>query len=210
VDIREVETEDDAGAQENLLLLRAGADEVAASTFDDVRDELLLVNSDLYVTGTRGIDDIETPDALARLDELPFSVEGYPVSKGKLLLIEMSRYIEARAWETEMGRLHSGFQHLSRIDDERGTRQVYERLADTGVEVHVYGVPDVETDLDLAVHGHDSEELRTTWFVVYEHPTDPSEHAALVAVLEDGRWDGFWTYRPGVVSEVATYLTDTY
>lgn len=199
----------------NLVILRTG-DDLAVSTLDDVRDSLLLVNSDLYVTGARKLDAVETPTAIAALSDLPFRVRGYPdTSKGKLMLIEISRFIEARALRAGTGTLRSGFQRLSRIEDERGTAEVYDRLADAGLSVHVYGVPDAEPPAALATHGADVEELRRSWFVVYRDPTAPDRDAALVALLERSNdsvneWGGFWTYDSERVAELDRYLEGSY
>jgi DICT domain-containing protein len=57
-------------------------------------------------------------------------------------LIVISRYIERHAWQAGEGTLRTSFQRLSRIDDERGTREMYETLAGTDVRTHVYGIPD--------------------------------------------------------------------
>ena len=125
----------------------------------------------------------------------------------------MSRYVEARAWNGDGGRLHAGFQQLSRLDDERGTRRVYERLGDDPtVETHVYGVPDSRPSLSgVEVHGDRAEELRRSWFVVYDPPNRPDDAAALVVYRTDaGTWEGFWSYDPGTVREVHDYLTETY
>jgi DICT domain-containing protein len=57
-------------------------------------------------------------------------------------LIVISRYIERHAWQAGEGTLRTSFQRLSRIDDERGTREMYETLAGTDIRTHVYGIPD--------------------------------------------------------------------
>ncbi|MFB6122697.1 MAG: DICT sensory domain-containing protein [Haloferacaceae archaeon] len=139
VRIEEVTRED--VDESNLVVLSDETEEVVGvSSFESVRDTMLFVNSDLYITGARKLDEMATPRVLAGLDELQFSVRGYPDSdKEKMLLIEMSRYVEARALEADDGVLHTGFQQLSRIDDELGTRRVYERLAASDVDVNVYG-----------------------------------------------------------------------
>lgn len=203
------------GEPSNLVILKTG-DDLAVSTLDDVRDSVLLVNSDLYVTGARELDEVETPTAIAELSDLPFRVRGYPdTSKGKLMLIEISRFIEARALRAGTGTLRSGFQRLSRIEDERGTAAVYERLADAGLSVHVYGVPDAEPPSPLNVHAADAEELRRSWFVVYRDPAASHRDAALLAVLErsdngPNEWRGFWTYDPERVAELDGYLEGAY
>lgn len=213
----EVREESDPDLDGGDLLLYETEHGTAVSSLSEVRDTLLTVNSDLYVTGTRSLDEIQTPDVIAQLDELKFSVRGYPdTSKGKLLLIEMSRFIEAQAYDVGVGELHSGFQYLSRLQDERGTVDVYSRFAETDVDTHVYGVPNKlpEETLELTVHGEDCEELRQTWFVVFEDPTPGDRDAALVAYEtgdhRENEWDGFWTYDSEWVATVADYLRSRY
>lgn len=211
VTVEDVEVE---STVENAVVLSEDGEPLATSPLSALRDALLLVNSDIYVSGARELADVDTPDALVGLDGVPFEVAGYPdTSKGKLLLIELSRFIEARAFRAGAGRLHSGFQVLSRVDDERGTRDVYELLAGTDVDVRLYaGADGGEGDLpDVAVRLEDCGELRGSWFVVYRRPDVPRLEAALVATRTDGnRWRGVWTFDPARVAEIDRYLVDTY
>lgn len=211
VEVREAETAD--GVPRDAVLLSLDGDLLAASDLSAVRDALLLVNSDTYVTGTRGLEEVSTPEVIARLDDVRFSVAGYPEhEKQKLLLVEMSRSIEATARRAGDGVLRTGFQRLSRLDDEYGTYEAYEELAATGVDVHLYGAPDWTPPESFGtVHGHEDPELRESWFVTFRHPSGGVRDAALVAV-ETGRdrWDGFWTYRSRVVDDVAAYAAETF
>lgn len=200
-DVVLVETDDDT-------------DGFAVSPLDAIRDELLLVNSDIYVTGARDLDAVQTPDAIAALDEIPFTVSGFPENpKEKLLLIEMSRHIEAMAWQAGEGRLATGFQYLSRFDDETGTEQVYTQLgSETDVETHVYGAPDAEPSIPgVTVHGIDTSEIRQTWFVAYQSTHHPHEAAALVATqTAQNTWQGSWTYDSDRVADMFTHLEQAY
>jgi len=156
-----------------VLLLDSDGDApevVASSPLSALQDAVLLVNSDLYKTSTAGFDEYELPEVLSKLDEVPFRLRGYPESnKEKLLLIAISRHIERRAYRTGTGRLRSSFQRLSRLDDEQGTRAVYEQVADAGVQTHIYGVPDWSPPMEFPVraHGGYAEEYRRSWFVVF-------------------------------------------
>ena len=125
------------------------------------------------------IADAATRQCLVLLDETFVTVSG----EQKLLMTKLSRFVEARALAHGEGTLRAGFQQLSRLADEHGTASVYRRLAEAGVDTHVYGHPDGSPEaLDgLAVHGHETEELRWTWFVVYRVPDRPDLAAALVA-----------------------------
>ncbi|WP_435362293.1 DICT sensory domain-containing protein [Haloarchaeobius sp. DFWS5] len=182
-----------------------------SSSLESVADTILFVNSDTYISGARALDQVETPEALLSLSDIVFSVVGYPdTRKQKFLLIELSRFIEARAWQEGVGELHAGFQYLSRIEDERGTEKVYEALGETDVAVNLYGVPDWRPSpaSSIAIHGtEDDEELRRSWFVVYQHPTDESLDAALVCYATgQNEWKGFWTFDADRVADVAGYI----
>jgi hypothetical protein len=161
-------------------------------------------------------------------------VRGYPESnKEKLLLIVISRVIERIANETGGGTLRASFQRLSRLKDERGTYEVYGSVARSGVDVHVYGMDDAEPaeELPVTVHTGSSYPYRRSWFVVFTPPggSDPEsgmdgwngsdigngkddengDHAALVALEDEPNvWDGFWTFRPELVSRIDRYIAD--
>ncbi|GAB6880569.1 DICT sensory domain-containing protein [Halorubrum gandharaense] len=197
------------GTDDTVLLVEDGV-VVESCTLDEIANEILLVNSDLFITGTRGLEEIEPLSILENLDETPFRFRGYPESNSeKMLLILISRYIERRAWLREEGTLRASFQHLARIDDEIGTRKVYQRLDDTDVDVHVYGAPGWEPAPDSSIVAHTgySEDFLDSWFVVYTPSAGEEGHVALLA-LEDGpnEWVGFWTYREELVTEIADYI----
>ena len=126
----------------------------------------------------------------------------------------VSIHIERRAYVAGVGSFRSTFQRLSRLEDEFGTRQVYERLSGRTLDVHVYGVPDERpTWLDATVHGGTSDEYRNSWCVVYRPPEgsveedDRPDAAALVAYQrEPNRWQGFWTYETARVERIDDYL----
>jgi DICT domain-containing protein len=133
--------------------------------------------------------------------------------KQKFLLIQISREIEAMALTAGEGVLHSGFQYLSRLDDERETLAAHERLGDADLDVHVYGAPDADpidypgVDCD----GDDGEEITHSWFVVFTTDRDGPREAALVAhEREPEHWDGFWTFDPELVAEVEAYVESAY
>lgn len=199
------------GVEDLVCLVDDGA-VVATSPLARLEESFLLVNADRYRTGTHGVDDGTFPDVLTGLDGVEFTVRGYPESaKEKLLLILISRFIEFRALEAGAGTHRATFQRLSRLDDELGTRTVYEWLADSGVETHVYGVADdpaAVADMDVTVHTGDHHTYRRSWVVLFRPPDGRAgEHAALVAV-ETGPnvWRGSWSYDPDFVSDVERYL----
>lgn len=129
-------------------------------------------------------------------------------------LVRGSQVIEELGWQNRSGRLHAGFQTLSRLTSFRRTREVFRRLAEVGVDVHVYGVPDIDLpeDVPYTVHPRDDAETRRHWFVAYRcEETD--ECAALVARLldEDGdEYEGFWTLDQDRARPIVDYVEETY
>lgn len=215
---------DDPEELENLALLVEGDEVVAGSTLGELGDAVLFVNSDLYITGSRTLDDIDLPSVIGGLADTTFSLRGYPESnRQKLLLITISRFIERAAWMAGDGTLRSSFQRLSRLDDEVGTRRVYERVTEGGVDTHLYGVPDdLPRDLDAVIHGGDTRDFTDSWFVVYRPPEGPQSLDAdpgtdlkrgiengvsLLAVEVEPRvWRGLWTFEPDRVRSVNRYI----
>lgn len=233
VPVRELSIPDDEG--DIVALVREG-EVLATSPLSAVAEQLLFVNSDLFTTGTRPLEDVDLPEVLVGLDDVRLQLRGYPESdREKLVLIAVSRLIERRAVAAERGTLRTSFQRLSRVDDERGTRFVYERLQETDVDVHVYGVADElpEPDVRDVVHASRDDDLRRSWFVVYTPPgwedaaSDSSGNwsepdgrdrddvalgpAALLAVETSPRtWTGFWTFDPDRVRSLNRYVERSY
>lgn len=195
---------------ENTVVLSDGEDVLATSPLEDVQESILLVNSDIYVTGARTLEDSELPDVLAGLDGVQFRMRGYPESNSeKLLLISVSRLIERMAWKHNDGTLRASFQRLDRIRDERGTYSVYRELADSGVDTHVYGLPGSTSpaELDLTVHEGRDSDFRDSWFVVFTSEDDSVADAALLAIeIASDLWKGFWTYDSQRVREIDRYI----
>ncbi|EMA68790.1 hypothetical protein C461_04147 [Halorubrum aidingense JCM 13560] len=214
----------DSETIENLVLLVEGDEVIAGSTLGELGDAVLFVNSDLYITGTRSLDDVDLPAVITGLDDTAFTLRGYPESnRQKLLLITISRFIERAAWVAGDGIIRSSFQRLSRIDDEVGTRDVYERVAAAGVDTHLYGeLDDVPSDLDAVIHGGDSRDFTDSWFVVYRPPGGPQSvgtsapdnlkrglegGVGLLAVEAKPRvWRGIWTFDPDRVRAMNRYI----
>lgn len=77
---------------------------VASSPLSALRDAILMVNSDLYISGACSPEAVDPPDVIADMDGVNFRLRGYPESnKEKLLLIPISRFIERLALESEGG-----------------------------------------------------------------------------------------------------------
>lgn len=125
-------------------------------------------------------------------------------------MVAASREIEDRAWRVGSGRLFAGFQYLSTL---RGELPVYERLGEKPIEVHAYAAPDEDPpDYDgFTLHIERSEEIRRSWFVVYDGDGDDDQKCALLAEERAPRsFYGFWTYDPGTVNWIVDYLESTY
>jgi len=201
-----VEDRIDEEYDDNTVLLVEGDDVVATSPLSALQDAVLMINSDLFITGTRDMVATEVPDVIDGLTEVPFTLRGYPDSnKEKLLLILISRHIERLAYEHGAGTLRSSFQQLSRIEDERGTRRAYERVAETDVDVHIYGQPDwlVPEEFPVTAHGGYKWDFRHSWFVLFNPPGE-EEGAALLAIeTNPGEWEGFWTYDQSLIDDLA-------
>lgn len=109
---------------------------------------------------------------------------------------------------------------MSRLDDEYGTRKIYEWLSETAVETHVYGIqddPTVVEGLNATVHEGSSVEYRRSWVVLFQPPdgsrTDEARKGpmALVAVeIDTNVWRGLWTYNANRVSRLQSYMTHAF
>lgn len=127
-------------------------------------------------------------------------------------LVRTSRLFERAARRREAGTLHAGFQRLSRIGADERTHDLYQALADTEVDIHLYGEPDADPGIEGAtVHGSDAAEIRDSWFVAYDGAGDPDRMGALLCFeRKPGSYDGFWTFRPEIVAGLVSYLESTY
>jgi DICT domain-containing protein len=124
--------------------------------------------------------------------------------------VAATREIEDRAWRHGRGELHAGFQRPDALDDQR---TVYERLAKSDLDVHVYFEGEWDAPPITGVTEHtDDGELGEFWFVAFEpDPAARSQTCALLARERDARtYDGFWTYDPNRVSALVSHLRSTY
>ena len=215
------------GDTDHVCLIEDGQ-VTATSSVADLRETFLLVNADRYRTGTGLPGTSSFPDVLTGLDDIEFTVRGFPESnKEKLLLVVISRFIEERALACGNGEFHSTFQRLSRLDDEYGTRKMYAWLGDSDVETHVYGVrddPETVDGLDVIVHAGTTHEYRRSWVVLFTPETatgdasggdiaaaDACNPVALVA-LETGPnvWQSMWTYDRDRVERIKAYVEERF
>jgi hypothetical protein len=202
------ETEFDADIDgDQVILLDDDNTVIATSPIHTLSETILLVNSDLYRTGGVELTEIDVPDVIEVLADTVFHARGFPESNyEKLPLILISRQIERLSYE-HGGTHRASFQRLSRIQDERGTANVYRKLSDQGVNTHVYGVPDdlPPRELDVSIHAGFGGDWDVSWFVLHRSETAA---AALVA-LETGvnEWEARWTYERETVEEIEDVIT---
>lgn len=180
-------------------------------THEDPRAVLLDGDDELATVDAGALRELTSRDLHRVGDEAPYSpllehLDGTTfTSYDRRQMTMASREIEDRAWRANSGQLHTGFQKLSNVRKERDT---YEQLAECDLDVHVYGVPDVDLgDPPFAVHGRDAEELSLTWFVLFDGGGNREQSSALLAEeRESGGFYGFWTYDPDLVERALQSL----
>ena len=64
------------GIEENLLLMIRDGEVVASSPLKVIENTLLMVNSDLYTTGTKSIHEVSIPDTVQALSDTVFTLSG--------------------------------------------------------------------------------------------------------------------------------------
>lgn len=199
---------DDGALPDSFLLLTDGERCLAAIDIDTLYDYLIHpLESGSFID--RYVEDPNVFEAiqafLVNLDENVYKVEG----EGKIPLIEVSRVIEQQAGRNTTGTLHSGFQRLSRLRDTRETWDTYVRIADRGVAVNLYGIPDwrpPSTEPMTIFADEDGDHVGEFWFVVYQGD-DAEVGGALVArEVEPSVYTGFWTFDSEYVSGIVEYV----
>lgn len=192
--------------QPNDIVVAQDDEVLAASSADALLSTIFLINSDTYMTGSREFAETEYPDVLKALEETPFRLRGYPESDSeKLLLIVMSRAIEQLAHAAGTGTLRVGLQAFSRLADEPGTHRVYEKLSETDLDVHVYGIEDtsIPPEFGFTPHAGTSQFYRHSWFVAFQPSSIEDQSAGLFAVeREPNDWEGFWTFQQQRVDSI--------
>jgi hypothetical protein len=236
---------DYSGTPEQLAALEEllhgyGARLETADTDSSVPADIAVFHQEGSVLGACGVDSL-----LAQTDfERVFESESQPDTellaalssevrvKPALTVTEMiriSRDFERRALREGSGELHAGFQQLSQIANSDRTVEMYTALADEGVDVSVYGVPDVSLDdVPFAVVEDEHGELEQHWFLLYDGDGNPDRKAALVSEecpTEDGslvptveasadrlagEYDSYFTTDPATVDELFELAGDEY
>lgn len=184
---------------DDFAVLHDDGEFLAAADLETLRRA---VSFEAGLLGATDLAEVPTPDVLKHVGNTTFT------SYGKRRMILASREIEERAWRAGGGELYSGFQKLSLF---RHQWELYERVADRGVSIHAYGVPDWNPpDVPwLTVHASDDEEIRRSWFVGFDSPDD-RDCALLAEECAPNEFGGFWTYDDSIVDDVLGHLRETY
>lgn len=180
-------------------------DAIAISTIDELDGDFVLVDPTFEIVGTLPREELDVPDFVVRIDKTTFGVaEG-----NKPLLNEMSRHIERLALRRGSGQLLTGVQEISRLSDEPGTDNMYQQLAESTVDTHVFGFADGDAvNYEPSIHLSEEPEIADSWFVVFQ---DDDAGAALVATQTGpNTYRGFWTFENDLVGSVADYVEETY
>ncbi|SDM96532.1 Diguanylate Cyclase and Two-component system sensory domain-containing protein [Halogranum gelatinilyticum] len=152
-----------------------------------------------------GFENASYRPVLDEMDETMFT--SYDIGR----MVAASREIEDRAWRNGKGQLHAGFQRLSTLETQF---EVYSRLGSRGdLDVHAYAAPDVDVPETpgVRVHVEDTEEIRRSWFVVYDGGgVDENKCALLAEEREPREFYGFWTYGSDTVDYIIDHLTTSY
>jgi hypothetical protein len=198
--------------QDRNVRVRSGTSPEGPSAF------VVLSNGDEFLTAA-SVDDVLNPTRetdphfeqdprrpiLDHLDETMFT------SYDTRQMVAASREIEDRAWRIGAGQLHSGFQQVSTISTQL---DVYEQLATReNLSVHTYGYPDdtIPDHEGFTVHAERTDEIATSWFVVYDGAGVDSNKCALLAEERgDREFYGFWTYDPDTVDWIVDHLVTAY
>jgi DICT domain-containing protein len=192
VELRRATTDD--ARPRNFVVLHDGDEFVEAT---DLRSLYQFVQPDSPLLDVTNPDAIEYPDLFDEIDQSLFTDYGYD------RMVVTSREIESYAHQ-HGGTLHAGFQTLSNLEPQY---QLYERLADAGVETHIYGAPDWDVSTDVHVrHEYHDEEITETWFVVLDHENDDHKRALLAEERSEDQFYGFWTFKSSVVDLVLQRL----
>lgn len=183
----------------DFVVLHDDGEFLAGGDLEELRDA---VEFQAGLLDAKDFHEAKTPDVLKHVSNTTFT------SHGKRRMILASREIEEQAWSASGGELHAGFQQLSLLQNQY---DMYSRIADRDVDIHVYGVPDWEPPEEewLTVHATDAPEIRDSWFVVYDSPTD-NDCALVSEQVGPNEFDGFWTYEEDIISDILGHLRSEY
>lgn len=182
--------------EDNKIIIYKDDERISKSTMKELSDSILYTNSDQYKTQRNQLKNLTFPDSILSLQNKVFKLKGYPKANNeKLILIAISRYIEQLSYKNG-GSHYSTFQRLSRINDERGTKDVYNKLSENVDKLHVYGQKNENLELNdkFIIHSGKSDAYKYTWIVIH---LSENSCAALVAIENKNKhneWNAIWTF----------------
>lgn len=207
------------GPLDNVAVLHRDGTVIGASAGEEFLSRLSFESA---------IDDGEEPPVPEMVASLSADVTVQPAQSVEEM-VRVSREFERRALREGAGELHAGFQHLSQIGNSQRTMEVYSTLATKGVDVRVYGYPDITLDpVPFTVVEDDHRELDQHWFLLYDGDDNPQRKAALVSTERPeetqttssrrgsehteptGVYESFLTTDPETVDELFTLARDNY
>lgn len=192
VDLRRASTDD--SRPRNFVVLHDGDEYIEAT---DLRSLYRVVRPESPLRGVTDPAQIGYPALFDEIDQSLFT------DYGRSRMTVASREIESQAHRYG-GTLHAGFQTFSNLKPQY---RLYERLAEAGVETHVYGVSDWAVPTDAhACHAYDDPEISDTWFVVLDHDEPAHRRALLAEERSENQFYGFWTFKSGVVDLILRRL----
>lgn len=202
-----VRTVTDQDGPTNVCLFHQGEELVATTTVDELG----------VARGEEGAGEDPIERAFGGTD--PFSAVDVPFEGSPTVtatpradyrkMVGISREFERQALRRRSGTIRAGFQYLSTLADSERTRSVYERLAEAGLDVAVYGTPDTSPDVSFEVVADDDEAFVDYWFVIYDGGDDPEWQGALVArEIEQNTYEAFWTVDPTLTDELLEIATN--
>lgn len=191
VDLRRATTDD--ARPRNFVVLHD--DELVEAT--GLRSLYRVVSPNSPLLGVTDPADIEYPDLFDEVDQSVFT------DYGRSRMVVVSREVESHAYR-HGGTLHAGSQTFSKLKPQY---RLYERLADAGVETHVYGAPDWDVPTDAHTdHASDDEEITATWCVVLDHENAEHKRALLAEERSQNQFYGFWTFETDIVDVILRRL----
>ena len=207
VKVQNVDTDED------LISVFKNGKLISKSSVEEIGQSILYTNSDQYKTQKNQLNLLIFPESILSLQNEVFELKGYPKAYNqKLILILISRYIEQLSYNNG-GIHHATFQKISRLNDERGTKQVYNELADKMNELHLYGQLDkkpVELNNNINFHFGSSKLYKYSWIVIH---LSKDSAAALVAIENENKyneWKGIWTFDRDKVIKLNNAMEDSF
>jgi hypothetical protein len=171
--------------------------------FAVMHDDVLIDGPILY--GDRSVADVGGTVMGAQPADTVF-VAGFDDRDGMRTL---SQRIEKKAWWAGDGTLYAtGHQRLSMMDDQWN---LYESIADTGVNVTVFDQPEWTpgNQEHVTVRPEGSHAMTGTWLVVYDGAGNDGAKGALVATERGSNtYYGLWSVDPAVVDHLRERATE--